>query len=200
MDYSKWKGNILYQMIDSFDKTLQHYVPLSGYKAPVDVKVLDIGCGMCTESGIVARYFENRGRSCEFVGIDTDIDPRIVYDFVDRSGRKSYEFVSGDARNMRYLMGEKKFDVVIARNPNLLKRRGEDWRDVLEEAKYMVSEDNLFISTLLMEEDWGMSGKLLDEVEYKVLIGERNKHAIRVPGNDEFYDGWVVLAKIPAKK
>lgn len=183
---------------EAFEQVLEHYLACRQLKNP---RILDICCGIANEEPLLRQHF---GSNVEIVGLDNDESRR---ELAEELGRKSV--TTGDLRDIRdYVSG--KFGLVIGRNvplnPNYddSKRRLLDyWPQVFEDLTQFMSSGSTLFLTLLREDEFYRAGEILNELEYRIGIKEKNPIIVPTDGigvrGDDTKDHYIILAQLPSQ-
>ncbi|MDI6722096.1 MAG: class I SAM-dependent methyltransferase [Candidatus Aenigmarchaeota archaeon] len=192
---------------------LEAYVPLTGYNTPPYPRILNLGCGECYEATALTGYFggqpsDQYSDDVQHIGIDLDghrinrAKRELNSYFLHKRKyvpRPNYEFIAGDARQLRnFVIG--KFDVIVARHASVEERRDE-WVHILDEAMYVAAPLNLFIGSTYADTEHEIFEGLLERLNYDIILSDFNPHAIHggIFG-DTLIDKYVIFARIPSKE
>ena len=197
---------------ETYRKMLETYVPMTGYNVPKNPRILNLGCGLCREAIVLSSYFGGElygfdSKDVFVVGIDRNEknieDAKKEHSHMDcREGKikylpkENYQFICGDAVKLRDLV-DGKFDIVVARHPNILDQR-DIWTKIFEEANMMTKDDGIFIGSSFTDFEHACLRDCVSDAEYIKILDVRNIHSLfseHLSPHETSYDGNVLFAR-----
>ncbi len=177
----------------AFSEVLTHYFERGKYKNP---RILNFLCGTANDEPFLMHYFHGTTR---LISLD---NCKHSERFAKKLKRKSFR--RGDLLELK-LQG--KFDLIIGRNIPLNSNghspEQDYWPKVFNNfTNYMKKNAKLFL-TLTKEEEFLRAKKILEGLNYKIIVKEKNK--IRVPNSfiktpeADPKDYYVLIAEAPEK-
>jgi len=159
---------------------LGEYVPKTGYSMPSSSRVLDLGCGRCFEGRVLSDYFVCR----HLVGIDANpqkiAKAKEEYTEMMSVPKPKYEFIVGNARKLRKIVNGK-FDVVVARHPNVAEIP-DVWKEIFSEAKRLMKPESLLIATSFGSKEHEVLEKQLKNLSYEIIFSCMNEYSPSTTG------------------
>ncbi len=174
------------QVNKRFQDTLEHYLGRIDYSKPKNPKILNIGCGWCPEAEMLIDYFEGSMK-----GID--INEAVITSLKKKYKKeKRYEFICGDARKLRNLIGEKEMDIVIARHPDV---RNDNWGKMFKEGYRVTKKGGIVIATCYFPGEPDVAKDDLTNAKYKVNICEENIFPLVAGPFPSFSDKYIIIGQ-----
>ena len=172
-------------VLRAFEDMLTYYVPLTEFKIPEDVRILNLGCGVCREAEVLKDYFGNNG-NFKMIGIDRWLNQIISAKerwinenefFKNTVDSIPYEFIHGDATELTDLV-QGEFDIIISRHPNI-RQFPYNWSNIYTEAYSVTKPGGLFIATEYSVDEFMILKTAVERVGYITLVSGRNKFVLK---------------------
>ena len=162
-----------------FRRTLERYVPESGYRSAGSARILNLGCGRSYEARPLNQYFGDGtdSRKVIVVGIDKN-EEQIERSRVLYRGLSQYVFIRGDiARQPELIDGE--FDVIVARHHTAI-AAPDEWNQIFRESKKVLKPEGILIATSFQDIEHTAIRTQAEKVGYRVILDCKNECSIPI--------------------
>ena len=173
------------QVSERFRDTLEHYLDRIHYSKPKHPRILNVGCGWCSEAEVLVDFFGG-------TMVEKDINEVVIASLrkkYKKNGR--YEFIHGDARRLSDLI-EEKADIVVARHPDV---RNDDWEKMFKESYGLTRKGGIVIVTCYFPGEPKVAKDNLTKAKYKVRVCEENNFPATGGPFQVFSDKYVVIGQ-----
>lgn len=167
----------------------------NNFEVPLDrnIKVLDLGCGVCEEKNVVNAYFGGSNnpnllnKNVELFGIDNDVEAvRLANEKVPSDYHDNYKFINGDATDLaKYPEIPSSVDVVILRHQQMFQPNynndyvieTELWEKIFEQGLKKLSDKGVYIVTSYTSDEHERFLEFLVEEDCQIINASDNEFA-----------------------
>lgn len=171
---------------ESLGKTFEKY--LKTEVKSQNPRILSVGCGCGFEAEPALRIFPNakyKGIDIneESLGLARDINEDIsqaVFEIADATKKGSF--------------GDKPWDLVILRNPQVPKEIDQEWSEIIKNSIEVLKKDGIIFVTTSSEREKVIISQYLGRFDknLKIIVNEENQHKTKF---GSFRDDFIIIAK-----